>query len=83
MLAVWCGCCRDALKEGWWHFTVEGSLWVPLPHLAHLLSLSGIDRYGNTDALYREVQPSGRISSGMSLLNSVKGAGWVLPEYAR
>lgn len=81
LLVYWC--VRDALKEGWWQFTVEGSLWVPLPHLANLLSLSGIDRYGNSDVLYREVQQYGRISSGMSLLNSIKGAGWVLPDYSK
>lgn len=75
--------CRDGLKEGWWQFSVEGSLWVPLPHLANLLSLSGIDRYGNSDVLYREVQPNGRITDGMSLLNSVKGAGWMLPDYVK
>jgi hypothetical protein len=42
-----------------------------------------MDRYGNSDVMYREVQPTGQITDGMSLLNSVKGAGWVLPEYSK
>lgn len=60
---------------------MEGSLWVPLPHLASLLSLSGVDRYGNRDVMYRQVQRDGTIADGISLLNSIKGAGWVLPGY--
>lgn len=56
---------------------------MPLPHLAPLLSLAGLDRYGNRDAAYLQVQPNGAITDGLSLLNAVKGAGWVLPGYSQ
>lgn len=74
--------CRNSLKEGWYNYTVEGSIWGPNPAFDSLLSVSGADVYSQKDASYVTIQTDGTPAADPYLLyNGFKGAGWVLPAY--
>lgn len=70
-----------SLKEGWYSYSVEGSIWSPQPQLDSLMSVSGMDTYGNEQALYRTIAADGSVGEALSLLGGFKGSGWLLPQY--
>lgn len=76
-----CLCYRNSLKEGWYMYTVEGSIWSPNSNFNNLVSVAGTDVYSQKDATYISVQADGSSTNTMSLYAGFKGAGWVLPEY--
>eukprot|EP00878_Enallax_costatus_P029609 GHUV01032137.1.p1 GENE.GHUV01032137.1~~GHUV01032137.1.p1 ORF type:complete len:290 (+),score=20.59 GHUV01032137.1:79-948(+) len=74
-------CCSNSLKEGFYTYTVEGSIWGPNSHFDNLVSVSGVDVYSQKDTTYISVQADGSSQDTISLFTGFKGAGWVLPEY--
>jgi hypothetical protein len=72
--------CRNWLREGWYSFTVEGAIWSPNSQYDNLMSVAGIDKFGNKHAEYLTVMPGGNVTDSISLYGGFKGAGWVLPE---
>lgn len=74
-------CCRNSLKEGWYSYTVEGSIWGPNSQFDSLVEIAGADVYSQKDTTYISIQADGTATDAYSLFNGFKGAGWVLPEY--
>ncbi|WIA16640.1 hypothetical protein OEZ85_013303 [Tetradesmus obliquus] len=69
------------LREGWYSFTVEGAIWSPNSQYDNLMSVAGIDKFGNKHAEYLTVMQGGNVTDSISLYGGFKGAGWVLPQF--